>query len=251
MKAISLFGVFVVARILVLAGRAVPRSAWALPAYLWQDALAALCFAVAELAARKRPALAWGAYGLIVFYVAVNVPIACLLSTPLTWPMLRAARGTLADSIAHHVTGPSLLRIFLVCAAAVAFPLLLRRGGPHLRTRTRLTLVVGALVLVSIGPFAAARVATRGLERNFVAVLVTTALPRVAAADLDGDWRRSPFGDLRGEDLTRLRGLARGRNVVLVHLESTAARHLRPYGAAVDPMPRLTSFSPNPILFDN
>jgi arylsulfatase A-like enzyme len=251
MMALSLFGVFVVARVLVLAGRPLPHSAWALPAFLWQDALAALCFVALELAARRRPWPRWGAYGLIVFYVAVNVPIACLLSTPLTWPMLRAARGTLADSIAHYVTVANLARMLLVVAAAVGFPLLLRRCGSRLGTRTRLSLVVGALVLVLIGPFAAARVATRGLERNFVAVLVTTALPRVVAADLDGDWRRSPFGDLSGEDLSRFRGRAAGRNVVLVHLESTAAAHLRPYGATADPMPRLTALSRNAILFEN
>jgi arylsulfatase A-like enzyme len=247
MKALSLFGVFVVARVLVLAGRAVPHSAWALPAYLWQDALAALCFAGLELAVRRRAWLAWGAYGAIVLYVAVNVPIACLLSTPLTWPMLRAARGTLADSIVHHVTLLNLSRMVIVVAAAVAFPLLTRRGGP----RTRLALVGAALTLALIGPFAAARVPTRGLERNFVAVLVTTALPRVAATDLDGDWRRSPFGDLRGEDLTRFRGRAAGRNVVVVHLESTAASHLRPYGATLDPMPRLTALSHQAVLFEN
>ena len=161
MKAVSLFGVFVMARLLVLAGRTVPHSAWALPAYLWQDALAALCFAALELAARRQPWLAWCAYVCVVSYVAVNVPIACLLSTPLTWPMLRAARGTLSDSIAHHVTVPNLARMLVVVGTAVALPWLLRRHGPRLGTRASLALVAAALVLVLIGPFAAARVATR------------------------------------------------------------------------------------------
>ncbi len=251
MKALSLFGVFVVARVLVLAGRDLPHSVWLAPAYLWQDALAALLFAALDLTARKRPWLTRGVYGCVVLYIAVNVPVACLLSTPLTWPMLRAARGTLADSITHHVTGPNLLRMSAVFAAAVAFPLLLRRKGPALAPRLRLVLVVGALVLVLIGPFAAARLATRGLERNVLAVLVTTALPRVAAADLEGDWRRSPFGSPRGADLSRFRDAAAGRNVVLVHLESTAAAHLRPYGAGIDPMPRLSALSRQAILFEN
>src|SRR5207237_347008 len=84
MKALSLFGVFVVARALVLAGRELPRSTWTLPAYLWQDALAALLFTALDLLTRKRPWLAWSAYALVVLYVALNVPVACLLSTPLT-----------------------------------------------------------------------------------------------------------------------------------------------------------------------
>jgi arylsulfatase A-like enzyme len=251
MKALSLFGVFVVARVLVLAGRDLPRSAWAVPAYLWQDALAALCFAALDLLCRRRPWLSWGVYVVVVLYVALNVPVACLFSTPLTWPMLRAARGTLADSITHHVTIPNVLRMLAVVAAAVALPLLLRRRGSRLRRRASLALVLGAVVLVLVGPFAAARVATRGLERNVVVVLVTTALPRVEAADLAGDWRLSPFGSPRGEDLSRFRGAAAGRNVVVVHLESTAAGHLRPYGADTDPMPHLTELSRHAILFEN
>jgi hypothetical protein len=30
---------------------------------------------------------------MLVLYIAVNVPVACTLTTPLTWPLLRAARG--------------------------------------------------------------------------------------------------------------------------------------------------------------
>ena len=65
------------------------------------------------------------------------------------------------------------------------------------------------------------------------------------------DWGRSPFGDPRGEDLSGYRGGAAGRNVVVVHLESTAARYLRPYGARYDPMPNLTRWSRQAILFEN
>ena len=51
--------------------------------------------------------------------------------------------------------------------------------------------------------------------------------PRPGAAD----WRASPFGQPRGEDLGVLRGSMKGRNVILVVLESTGARHLGAYGA--------------------
>src|SRR5262249_52393554 len=40
-------------------------------------------------------------------------------------------------------------------------------------------------------------------------------------------------------------------NVVMIHLESTAAQYLRPYGAAVDPMPTLTALCDQAILFEN
>jgi hypothetical protein len=251
MRAASLLGVFVLYKALVLVGRDMPVSPWAPLAYLWQDVLVALLFAAVDGAFHGRPWVGRGLYALAVLYTAVNVPVACLLSTPLTWPLLHATRGTLADSIGHHVTAANLVRMALIVATGAALPGLLRRLLPRVPLRLRVAAVVGAVVCLPLGPFAAGRVATLGLHRNVLAVLVTTALPRIAAADLAGDWRLSPFGNPRAEDLTRFRGAARGRNVVIVHLESTAARYLRPYGAAANPMPNLTALAREAVLFEN
>src|SRR2546427_3365796 len=75
---------------------------------------------------------------------------------------------------------------------------------------------------------------------------------------MDADWRTSPYrkaqptAQLRdGERLSRFKGAARGRNVVLIFLESTAAQYLRPYGAAEDPMPNLTRMARQAVLFEN
>ena len=250
MRAASLLGVFVLAKLLVLAGRDIPLSLWAPWAYLWQDVFVALLFAALDYAVR-RAWVGWAAYALLVLYTAVNVPVACTLSTPLTWPLLRAARGPLADSIAYHVTAANALRLAAVLAAAVVLPFALKRLIPLLSPRVRVALVVAAVVCLPFGPTAAARLPTLGLHRNVLAVLVTTALPRVAAADADDDWRLSPFGNPRGEDLSRYRGAARDRNVVIIHLESTGARYLRPYGAAEDPMPNLTRLAEHAILFEH
>jgi len=54
-----------------------------------------------------------------------------------------------------------------------------------------------------------------------------------------------------GENLSRFKGVAKGRNVVLILLESTAAQYLRPYGAAEDPMPNLTQLARQAVLFEN
>ena len=105
MKATSLLCVFVLAKVLVLVHRDVPLSLWTPVAYLWQDVAGrAAVRGARRLTRRKRPWVGWAVYALLVLYVAVNVPVACTLATPLTWPMLRAARGTLGDSIAHHAT---------------------------------------------------------------------------------------------------------------------------------------------------
>jgi arylsulfatase A-like enzyme len=245
-----LFGVFLVARGLVLLGRNVPLSLWTPLAFLWQDLLVVLLFGAVD-AAFRRPRAGWVFYAGVALYTAVNVPVACVLATPLTWPLLRATRGTLADSIAYHVTGPNLLRMGLVLAAAGILPFLARRWLPRLPWRWRAAGVAAALVAVVFGPCAVTRVPTLGLHRNVLAVLITTALPRVAALDESADWRLSPFGSVRAEDLSAYRGAAAGRNVVVIHLESTGARYLHPYGAVEDPMLHLTALARQAVLFEN
>ncbi len=242
---------FILAKLLVLAGRDIPLSLWTPWAYFWQDVLVALLFAVFEYATRRRPWVAWGVYALLALYTAGNVPIACTLSTPLTWPLLRAARGPLADSIAYHVTPLNLLRLTAVLSAAIALPFAVKRLIPLLSPRVRGALVIAAIVCLPLGPMAVAQLPTLGLHRNVLTVLVTTALPRISAVDEQDDWRLSPFGNPRAEDLSRYRGAAAGRNVVIIHLESTGARYLRPYGAVEDPMPNLTQLTEQAILFEH
>jgi glucan phosphoethanolaminetransferase (alkaline phosphatase superfamily) len=251
MRAASLFLVFALAKLLIVWGRDMPLSPWTPLAYLWQDGLVAVIFAVFDFACRRRAWIGWSAYGIIVGYTAINVPVACLLATPLTWPMLRAARGTLADSIAYHVTPANLVRVAIVLAAGILLPVALRRWRIAVPKRMRAVAVVAVAACLLLGPAATSRIATLGLHRNVIAVLVTTALPRITAKEEAGDWRMSPFGNPRAEDLIRFRGLAAGRNVVIIHLESTGARYLKPYGAAEDPMPNLTALTREGILFEN
>jgi arylsulfatase A-like enzyme len=250
MKAACLLAVFVTAKALVLLAGTVPLNGWTPLAFLWQDAVFVLVFAAFEWATRRRPAVAWSAYGLVSAYVAVNVPVACVLSTALTWPLLRATRGTLADSIRHHVTLGNVLRLGLVLAVAVGLPLLLGRcRAPSVRWRG--AAAVGLLFVALLCLLTAADVETLGLHRNVFVTLVDSAFPRVAARDVAGDWRISPFGSPAADDLARFRGGAAGRNVVLVHLESTGAQYLHPYGAPEDPMPNLTALAYRAIRFEN
>lgn len=251
MKAACLVGVLVLAKVLVLAAVGQPWSPWAPLAYFWQDAAFVLGFAVVELMLQRLPWAAWGLYAMGVVYTAVNVPVACTLATPLTWPMLHAASGTLAESVAHHVTPVNILRVAVVFGAGAALPLALRRHWGRLSPRWRIVAPLLLLGLALPGPWAARQVQTLGLHRNAVVALVATALPRVTPADADADWAASPYGSPQAESLTRYRGRAAGRNVVIVHLESTAARYLRPYGAAEDPMPNLTALTRQGILWEN
>ena len=103
MRAIALLGVFIVAKLAILTGQPIQISIWTPIAYFWQDILVALTFFILDMAIR-RSWIGWTLYGGTVSYVAINVPIARVVSTPLTWPMIGAAGGALSDSIRHHAT---------------------------------------------------------------------------------------------------------------------------------------------------
>lgn len=228
-------------------------SAWFPVAYYWQDVLVALVFGLADRAI-GRAWIGWVSYGAIALYAAVNVPIAAALSTPLTPTLVRASGGALADSIRHYLTpGNAAALLIPLAAAAIAPWLLARRVGSVGPTGWRIAAVAAAAVVCS-GPLATARTETRGLHRNAIGAFVETSLPRVAPAAHDLDWRASPFRDAGvrdpGEALERFDGIARGRNVVLVALESTAARYLGLHGAVPDPAPRLSALARNAIVFD-
>ncbi|HEV2667080.1 MAG TPA: sulfatase-like hydrolase/transferase, partial [Blastocatellia bacterium] len=259
MRALALLGVFVVAKLAILSGRPVQISFWTPIAYFWQDILVALTFFLLDLAIR-RAWFGWTLYGAAVSYVAINVPIARTLSSPLTWPMIGAARGALSDSIRHHATPANFALMSLTIASGIALPLLIRR----LQAQKRIALIIPALSLALLlaapiallGPFATSRVETIGLDRNAIMALVTTALPRLSAritdVEIKEDWRVSPFGSGSNDgDLSRWRGAAAGRNVVLIVLESAGAEYLRPYGASHDPMPNLSELAGASLVFED
>ena len=243
-KAASLLLVFVLAKAAALAGHHVPFSGWSPIAYLWQDAVVVLVFAAIEWCLGPRQRAAWVVYAGLAFYAAINIPVERALSTPLTWPMWRAARGPLSDSMWYYATWQNALLFVSVLAVAVMAPLAFRRTtqGP----------LVAALVLcVALGPASSARVDTFGLERNAWAALISSVLPRLPSRALSGDWRALSFDRSRYEDLSRLRGALAGRNIVLVSLESTAAQYLGLYGADPDVMPNLSELAGTAIVFDN
>lgn len=267
MRAVALLGVLVLAKLLILIGRPISVSAWTPIALFWQDVLIALIFGLIDATVR-RAWFGWTLYVTTVTYVTINLPIERVLSSPLTWPMLHAARGALSDSIEHHATPANIGLMLLVAGIGAAFPLVLPQLHRHLpsclwppalrtdRSRRRTMAIVAALPIVVLGPMARSRVDTGGLDRNAITALVITALPRIPASASDvvteADWRSSPVDaqDAR-EDITRWRGSAAGRNVVLILLESAGAQYLLPYGASRDPMPNLSKLARSSILFEN
>ena len=250
MKGASLLIVFVLAKAAGLWGRAVPWWSWTVVAYVWQDVFVAVMFGAVEWAARtthvnaRMPSLAYCA---LAIYAAVNVPVVIVLSTPLTWPMVRATSGTLADSFLLYATWRNVFLVLLTLGAAAALPHLLARVPQGIRRFS----IGAALLIVALGPAASARVDTIGLHRNVVVALVASALPRVNAHTAAGNWTTPPFEPSETDDFSHLRGSARGRNVVLVSLESTAAQYLRLYGGKEDVTPHLDALARHALVFEN
>jgi hypothetical protein len=188
---------------------ATPLTAWSFEAYVWQDVLVALAFAAFQAGLKKigaTPRIASAVYWPLVIYAAINIPVERELSTPLTWPMLRAARGPLADSMLIYVTATNTALVLTALAIAAGLPLLMRRVP---RRWARMAAVC-AIPVVLLGPIARSRVDTLGMDRNAITALIGTELPRVSANTRRGSFAVSEHcqGSQRSNDKP---GIHRGR----------------------------------------
>lgn len=274
LKALSLFGVLVLAKIGMFVGRDVPVLT-----LFWDDALLALLFAIVETLTRTRPRISTIIYIVLVSYAAINVPIARLTSSPLTLQMMRATGSALSDSIAHHLTPANIALMALVVTAAIALPRILRRSVwsssfswhgvcqvddlgksvrriqfPALgRLKPELhTLRIFAFALATLLLFGAIARNSNDFTRNAFTVLFRSSIPRVQARAYETDWRMSLARQKHSDaPVDFLRGAARGRNVVVIALESTGAQYLKCYGANCDPTPNLTALARQAVVFEN
>src|ERR1043166_166200 len=201
MIAVCLLVVFLAAKLAAVLGSAagsalIPSAgtgAWLPVAIVWQDLAVVLAFAVVERLIRRRAVLLV-VYGSLVVLAALNASVERVLSVPGTTAMLRAAGGTISDSIARYVTVANIAAIASVLAVGVLAPFIARR---LLRPSRRLVLasLTASVLVVAGGPMAQARADAGPLEHNPLVALARTSLPRVSAAPHGAvrDWRASPF----------------------------------------------------------
>lgn len=245
---LALFLVLVGGKLAAMGGHGVPLTPWSIIAFTWQEAVIVSTVGLLERAtagSRTRLVVVAAYWGLIAC-VAVNIPIGRALATPLTWPMLRATGGALADSLFLHVTWTNVVLLSAVVTAGLFLP----RASRRLPAATPRVVACCVLLLMALGPFASSRAGMHGRDRNALIALVESAIPHVDAASRTGDWRLSAFGQERADDLSRLSGSARGRNVVMIGLESTGAQYLPLYGGRGDVMPALSALARDSIVFE-
>ncbi len=108
-----------------------------------------------------------------MLYTAINIPVARVVATPLTRPMLRAARGPLADSMLLYVTLANFAIVLSMLAAAALLPRLLRRV-PRIW-------IIAVLPFALLGPAAGRHTDTRGMDRNAVTALIGSRVPPASA----------------------------------------------------------------------
>ncbi len=206
------------------------------PALLWEDLGFAALWTLLALLLSRWPRCSLGLTWLAVTYSALNVPIARTFGTPLTWLMVGASGGALSDSIVQYLTAANVI--------AMAAPLIVGAIAlkvPRSRGVTR-GLVFAAACLAIAGAALPRPVSMRGLHRNAISALVKTRFrtathPGAAAVASEGP------------RLEIAAGGARGFNVLWVVLESTGAKHLKPWGAAIDPMPNLSALAQRGLVF--
>lgn len=263
-RALGLLLVAAAAKLTLLGLRASDGAAaglltpWAPALLLYQELWAALALfaldrALLGLGARLGRAaaadrLGWVLYAAAAGYVALNVPIARQFATPLTYAFLEAAGGALRDSITAYATAGNLLAVLGLLLLAALAPRVIT-GGRWPRRRAALGLLAALAVLV-LGPIGAGRSETLGLHRGALATLVRTGWARWAPVRGPATAASALPAEGPALDLTHLAGAARGFNVVWVILESTGARHLHDFGAALDATPRLTALAARGLLFE-
>jgi arylsulfatase A-like enzyme len=244
-RAGGLAAILLVAKALALANRGVTLTATTGLAYVWQDVAVALAFWLIDKLSRRSPWL-WAPYAVISVYVVVNVAVVATLGSPLTPTMLRATGGAIGDSMRSALTPSVLMMMGGVLAIAAIAPWLLGRVP---RAARRISVAI-AIVITIAGAWVARSVDSAGLDRNAISALLMGSVPRIGATTDASDFRVSPFEQRQSDDLARYRGAAKRLNVLLVALESTAARYLASYGAKDDPTPALTALARESILFE-
>jgi phosphoglycerol transferase MdoB-like AlkP superfamily enzyme len=246
-------------------GRTGIDGGWALIAVFTEDLRLATFFAgFAALAAlprggrRERLAAAATAavFVALAIWIAVNVPIARLMSTPLTYGLLHATGSALGDSISRYATLPNVGLPLVLLAGGLAFA---RWARPRIAPGRRVLIAIAAVTaaLLALGSLAVRRSETAGLHRNAVLALCETAAARwVAPRRAARPALASPACASRDEaprappPLAELAGIARDRSVVWVILESVGARALSTYGNLREAAPELAALARDAIVFD-
>lgn len=206
------------------------------------------------------------------FYVTAGYYVLQFLGAPFNPRMAEAVdgMGDLVSSVRDFLTLRTIAFLLTGTALAALLPSLLGRPVRHLVQFPRRAAMIALAVAIvwMAGAMALARTRrTEGLEANALMELVVprrayqngvVAESREGRGSLRFDLNsvalalgKARLEDYPSADLTSLSGVARGANVLLIVLESTAAVYLKLYGAeGEDIAPRLSELGQQGLVFD-
>src|SRR5262245_59716151 len=108
-------------------------SPWIPFALVYEDLVLAAGFAAFSAVARGRAAWAVAlVYGVACAWTAGNIPVARVMSTPMTFSFLHATGGALGDSIKRYVTPTNVALPLLAGILALFLPMRLARWSDRL-----------------------------------------------------------------------------------------------------------------------
>jgi len=207
----------------------------------------------------KRPA-PWaaaclaGGHGILTFWIMFNIPVVRLMSSSVTYGFLHATGGALGDSFSRYLTFANLGVPLALWLIVQRLPRALSRITPR-KPYVRFAGVAAAAGLAIAGPLTAPQVEAAGLGGNAVVVLAASFWDHLAPRAAPTERRAcTPFPAstrIPTDNLRDLAGIAAGRNVLWVILESTGARALPTYGASLDATPHLTTLAQSSLVFEN
>jgi hypothetical protein len=229
-----------------LAVAAVPANAWSEYLWCWWDDVAVgLGFAlVVTLAPRWLEKLSCAGF---VAYAAINALFVRALGSPIVASMVRGFDPAMGDSASLYLSAQNGIAVLLVVASAFAGARLCRRVVLSRRQLACGCLAVAGLCFLLPAP-------SHPAHRNAWVALVRSLLPRVAAKNELPPTVMPATGTMlaavasEAAPLRELAGAARGRSVVVVVLESAAARFV---DAADKPMPFLAELGDAGLRFHN
>ena len=229
-----------------LAVAAVPSTVWTEYLWCWWDDVAVgLGFAlVVTLAPPWMRKLSCAGF---VAYAAINALFVRALGSPIVASMVRGFDPAMGDSAALYLSAANGCAVLLVVASALAGARLCRNVAVSRRQLACGGLVVAALCVLLPAP-------SHPAHRNAWVALARSLLPRVPAKSQATELRvqipatGTMLAASEAAPLRELAGALRGRNVVMVVLESAAARFV---DAADKPMPFLAELGDAGLRFHN
>jgi hypothetical protein len=229
-----------------------------LAGFLGDAAVLLVVMALAWLAARgpRAAQVAVVVVGLLLaVYAVLNVYLVAAYGSPLTATMLAYRKD--ADPTALFAREPLLatgLALAVVVVGAVPFARAWRRAS-----RRAVALLLAALAGVGlVSPWLDhdGDIRALGLDRNAVALLVTSSLPRAhdarrdARTPWDAPWK-APADPAYTAPVVVDTSRGRPKNVVIWLAESTGARHTSLFGGPPNATPRLSSLKDHALLFES